>query len=178
MMWILYCKWYGRVMTYFKELPHFLGRTTKIHKKNSFRKNWNAWPHEEAGKVTTQPWSPVVCQKLWNIHIDILCSLYTIYTQNKKNVGFEVLSMVAMKSSIFWDITLCSLCKVNWCSKGTCHLQAWVWQQAEPISLIDASRWFSCLTHSSTLQMEVTCLQNVSWLTIWHYIPEDITLQY
>jgi hypothetical protein len=30
------------------------------------------------------------------------------------NVGFEVLTMVVMKSSIFWDIMLCSLLNVIW----------------------------------------------------------------
>jgi hypothetical protein len=34
-------------------------------------------------------------------------------------VGFEVLTAVVMKSIIFWDITLCSLLKVNGCFGGT-----------------------------------------------------------
>jgi hypothetical protein len=29
-------------------------------------------------------------------------------TDSMKDVGFEVLTAVAMKSSVFWDITLCS----------------------------------------------------------------------
>jgi hypothetical protein len=39
---------------------------------------------------------------------------------DKKNnfVGSEVLTVVAMKNSIFWDIMLCSLVKV----RGTYHL--------------------------------------------------------
>jgi hypothetical protein len=40
-------------------------------------------------------------------------------------VGFEVLTAVVMKSSIFWDITPCSLLKVNRGFGGTYrhHLQ-------------------------------------------------------
>jgi hypothetical protein len=33
-----------------------------------------------------------------------------------KDVGFEVLTAVVMKSIIFWDMTPCSPLKVNWCS--------------------------------------------------------------
>jgi hypothetical protein len=34
-------------------------------------------------------------------------------------VGFEVLTSVTMKSSVFWDITPCSLVKVSRCFRGT-----------------------------------------------------------
>jgi hypothetical protein len=37
-------------------------------------------------------------------------------------VGFEVLTVVAMKSSIFCHIMPCSLVKVNRCFKQTCRL--------------------------------------------------------
>jgi hypothetical protein len=37
-------------------------------------------------------------------------------------VGFEVLTAVFMKSSIFWDVTLCSPLKVNRRFGGTCRL--------------------------------------------------------
>jgi hypothetical protein len=37
-------------------------------------------------------------------------------------VGFEFLTAVVMKSSIFWDITPCSPLKVNWRFGGTCRL--------------------------------------------------------
>jgi nitrate reductase gamma subunit len=39
-------------------------------------------------------------------------------------VGFEVLIAAVMKSSIFWDITSCSLSKVNQCLRGTCCFHA------------------------------------------------------
>jgi hypothetical protein len=37
-------------------------------------------------------------------------------------VGFEVLTAVVMKSSIFWNIRPCSPSKVNRCFDGTCRL--------------------------------------------------------
>jgi hypothetical protein len=43
----------------------------------------------------------------WNINID---------------VGFEVLTPVVMKSTVFWDMMLCSPLKVNQLFGGTYHL--------------------------------------------------------
>jgi hypothetical protein len=37
---------------------------------------------------------------------------------NSSCVGFEVLTVVVMKSSTFWDITPCSALKVNHCFRG------------------------------------------------------------
>jgi hypothetical protein len=34
-------------------------------------------------------------------------------------VGFDVLTPLIMKISLFWDLTLCSPLKVNWCFGGT-----------------------------------------------------------
>jgi hypothetical protein len=39
-------------------------------------------------------------------------------------VGFQVLRVVVMKSSTFWDITLCSPSRVNHCLRRTCYLHA------------------------------------------------------
>jgi hypothetical protein len=36
-------------------------------------------------------------------------------TKHSTVVGFEVLTVVVMKSTSFWDIMLCSLLKVNQC---------------------------------------------------------------
>jgi hypothetical protein len=36
--------------------------------------------------------------------------------------GFEVLTAVVMKSSVFWDITPYNPLKVNRCFRGTCGL--------------------------------------------------------
>jgi hypothetical protein len=50
----------------------------------------------------------------------------------KTGVGFEGLTAVVVKSSVFWDITLCSPLKVNRRFGGTCHvhLQCWRISQA------------------------------------------------
>jgi hypothetical protein len=37
--------------------------------------------------------------------------------------GVEILTVVIMKSSVFWDIMLCSLWKINYHFSGTCHLR-------------------------------------------------------
>jgi hypothetical protein len=42
-------------------------------------------------------------------------------TAIKENLGFEVLTAVVMKSSVFWDIMPCSLLKVNQHFGGTCR---------------------------------------------------------
>jgi hypothetical protein len=46
-------------------------------------------------------------------------------TEKVLYVGFEVLTAVVMKSTIFWDITPCSPLKVTCCFGGTyrLHLQ-------------------------------------------------------
>jgi hypothetical protein len=41
---------------------------------------------------------------------------------NNASVGIEVLTAVVVKSSIFWDIMLCSPLKLNRRFGGTCHL--------------------------------------------------------
>jgi hypothetical protein len=52
---------------------------------------------------------------------------------NNNNVGFEVLTPVVMKNSIFWNITSRSPLRVNWYFGGTyrLHLQGWKGSQAK-----------------------------------------------
>jgi hypothetical protein len=81
-------------------------------------------------------------------------------------VGFEVLSVVVMKSSIFWDVTLCTLLKVNWRFGGTCCLHL----QDQRIS--QARNWREAGSkHGLFFGPEDGCdmfLRNVSWLsTAW-----------
>jgi hypothetical protein len=69
-------------------------------------------------------------------------------------VGFQVLTEVVMKHFVFWDITPCSLLKLNHFG-GTCHLHLQGWR----ISTLLVT-WFtlvSCLAYSSILKREVTC---------------------
>jgi hypothetical protein len=84
-------------------------------------------------------------------------------------VGFEVLTAVVMKNTIFWDITPCSPLKVNQHFGGTYSLQL----QGRRISLArnqrgsgwqakPASTLVSCSAYSSTLKMEVICYSETS----------------
>jgi hypothetical protein len=77
--------------------------------------------------------------------------------------GFEVLTAVVMKSTVFWDVTSCSPLKVSWCFRGL------------PSSFI----LVSCLAYL-TMKLEAICMSEMSvdfqWIT-WCYIPEDSTLQ-
>jgi hypothetical protein len=77
-----------------------------------------------------------------------------------------------MKSSIFWDIVLCSLLKVNWCFGGTCCFQ----QQNIAVCFM----LVSCLSYSSTLKVEAICFSKMSGdfqQNASHYTPQDRTLQ-
>jgi hypothetical protein len=56
--------------------------------------------------INFKNYSLVVCLPCWYI-----------------SLGFEVLTAVVMKNSVFWDIVPCSLLKVNWRFGGTCCLQ-------------------------------------------------------
>jgi hypothetical protein len=44
-----------------------------------------------------------------------------ICNKSYENGRFEVLAVVVMKRTVFWDITLCSPLKVNRCFGGTYH---------------------------------------------------------
>jgi hypothetical protein len=91
-------------------------------------------------------------------------------------VGFEILTVVLMNNSVFWDITLCSLLKIS-CFRGTflLHLQG----QRRAL-LASYFMLLSCLAYSLTLMMEEKRsperFVDFQWTT-WHYIPEGRTLQ-
>jgi hypothetical protein len=101
--------------------------------------------------------------------------------------GFEVLITVVMKSSVVWNITLCSPLKVSRCFGGTwrIHLQGRRIGKArnqheagskESPLLATCFMLVSCLTDSLMLKMEATCYSETSvdfQLSIKHYIPED-----
>jgi hypothetical protein len=111
----------------------------------------------------------------WKTHVSCIMAVNTVWNQtfpreskrevwmslgNKtSNVGFEVLTTVVMKSSVFWDITLCSLLKVNHCFRQTCHLhlQGWRISQARNQREVLLATYFMlvfCLACSMTLKME------------------------
>jgi hypothetical protein len=103
-------------------------------------------------------------------HFDFKCHVKTCCNI----VGFEVLTAAVMKSSIFWNIMLCSLLKVSRSFGDMCclYLQSQRSSQAR-------NQLFSCSAYSSTLKTEVTCSSKMSadfQQTTWRYIPEDTTL--
>jgi hypothetical protein len=109
-----------------------------------------------------------------------------------KSIGFEALTAVVMKSTIFWDITPCSPLSVNRRFGGTyrLHLQGRRnqhesrWRPGETgIAVVTChllSRWFLSQLMFSTLKMEAICSTETSVdtkRTTWRYIPADGTLQ-
>jgi hypothetical protein len=83
-----------------------------------------------------------------------------LHQVNSCAVGFEVLTPVVMKSSIFWDITLRSAVKVGWRFGGKCGLLFFT---------------LVYLAYSPTLKMEATCSSETSvdfQRTTRRYIPE------
>jgi hypothetical protein len=98
-------------------------------------------------------------------------------------VGFEVLTVVVVKSTIFWVIALCTPLKVNRRFGGTyrLHLQGGRISQARNhLCFPPAFILVSCFAYFSTLKMEATCASETSvdfQRTTRRYIPEDSTLQ-
>jgi hypothetical protein len=90
-------------------------------------------------------------------------------------VGFEVLTAVVMKSSVFWDLMPCSPLKVNQSFSGTCrhHLQGWRISQVRNQHEAGSKQSSACLAYSLTLKMEVTCssetLVDFQWTTMTLY---------
>jgi hypothetical protein len=56
--------------------------------------------------------------------LSVVIFMKNVYLQQliETYVGFEFLTAVGMKSSIFWDITPCNPMKVNRRFEGTCRL--------------------------------------------------------
>jgi hypothetical protein len=80
-----------------------------------------------------------VCNKEYKVYKNITAKyIYCKITKRLHYVGFEVLTAVVMKSTIFWAITLCSPLK------------------SQPMFRRDISPAFM-LAYSSTLKMEAIC---------------------
>jgi hypothetical protein len=91
----------------------------------------------------------------------------------------EVLTAVVMKSSIFWDITLCSPLKVNQRLGGTCHLHVQDRRISQERNQHEAELCYllvSCFTYSSILKTELTRFSEMLvdfQQTTQRYNPED-----
>jgi hypothetical protein len=99
--------------------------------------------------------------------------------------GFEVLTAVVMKSSVFWDIMLCNPLKINLRFGGTYLLRIharWISQERSQCKnlVTSTSTCFmlvSSLAYSSTLKLQVTCSSETSvdfQRATCRYIQEDI----
>jgi hypothetical protein len=68
------------------------------------------------------------------------------------------------KSYIFWDITPCTLMKVNCCFRGTylLHLQGWSVCHGLKQHKADSKHSSTCLAYFSTLKMETICSSETS----------------
>jgi hypothetical protein len=100
---------------------------------------------------------------MWKLGVSTssICPPVHLYAWNNSRTGFEVLTAVVMKSTIFWDITPCSPLKVNRRLGGTYRLHL----QGRKISRARNQR-------ESRWQAEVNFQR-----TTRRYIAEDGTLQ-
>jgi hypothetical protein len=97
------------------------------------------------------------------------------------DVGFEVLTAVVMKSTIFWNITPCSPLSVNRRFGGTyrLHLQDRKSKLSKNACHL-LSCWYLAQLIFLTLKMEAMCSSETSvdtQQTTWRHIPEAGTLQ-
>jgi hypothetical protein len=65
---------------------------------------------------------------------------------NKEHVGFEVLTAVVIKSSVFWDMTQCSPLKVDRRFRGTCPLHRQCWRVSQREISVKQATIFASLT--------------------------------
>jgi hypothetical protein len=101
-------------------------------------------------------------------------------------VGFEVLTGVTKKSSLFCDIQPSSLLKVNGSFGGTYRLHFQIRNIGQARNQLEASKRFcffmiSLLDYSSPPKIEVTCSSETSvefQQSLRRYIQETGTLQY
>jgi hypothetical protein len=124
----------------------------------------------------TTLWAFMACYRVSFTFLWLLKHTSNELTNILSNVGFEVFRTVVMKSSIFWDITLCTLLKINQHFRGTCQFHFKV-QGGTAFHLL--SRWFLAWLIFLTLTTEATCSFKTSvdfQQTTWRYIPEDRTL--
>jgi hypothetical protein len=82
-------------------------------------KLWTSWDVRPVDPYTIE--SPCVSWHIWTFTTHFagavgICSLLQF------SAGFEVLTTVVVKNSVFWDIKLCHLFKVNQRFGGTCRL--------------------------------------------------------
>jgi hypothetical protein len=121
---------------------------------------------------------------IWHSFVSVFLCLPWSSSLTLSQTMHTQLNRFLLKSSIYWDITLSSPLKFNWCISQTCcfQLQGWRISQARNQHEAGSKQCFmlvSCLSYSLTLKMEVICSSGTSvdfqWTT-WWYVPEDRTI--
>jgi hypothetical protein len=70
-------------------------------------------------------------------------------------LGFEVLTLMVIDDTVFWDITPCSPLKLNRSLAETyLHLQGRSISQQNFACFLPTSSWFFCLAYSTILKIE------------------------
>jgi hypothetical protein len=67
------------------------------------------------------------------------------FSLERRHVGFEILTAMAMKSFVFWDTTPCSPLKVNCRFRGTCRLHLRREEQAKQETIMKKVAGKLCL---------------------------------
>jgi hypothetical protein len=98
--------------------------------------------HWKKTQTLTEIFQTALPYQLHNVGFN---TLFANIITNYSSIEFGVFTSVVMKSSVFWDITLCSPLKGNGCFWGTCpfNLQGWrisqAWNQFHKIELFSCS---------------------------------------
>jgi hypothetical protein len=95
---------------------------------------------------------------------------------HKECISIDIFKMchfvLLWMSSVFWDMTACSLLKVTWHFTGTCLLHF------QGCRVSQGRNWHEAgdMIYTSALKLEATCsskmLVDFQW-TAWHYVLED-----
>jgi hypothetical protein len=90
-----------------------------------------------------------------------------------KVVGFQVLMVVTMKSTVVWDVLLYSPVQVHWCCRGMHCIHPSRAPLATCFLLV------TCMVYSSTVKMEAVCSSQTSlnfYQILLCHFPEDSIL--
>jgi hypothetical protein len=185
--------WKEAVVAYFEVLSLYLYVWTKKTMKTQSTEPMDQEPNSGPLKYETALLTTMLTIYSHRVYFNVFLS-YVIATKKRgggdtshtsnletvRLVGIEVLTAVVMKSTIFWDITPCSLLKVNRRFGGTYRLHLQGRRTSRASNLPPAFTLVSCSVHSSTLKMEAICSSETSidfQRTTWHCISEESTLR-
>jgi hypothetical protein len=102
-----------------------------------------------------------------------------LYKDNTVEWSMTATTVNVPETAVFWDITLCSALKVNWCFREECHLhlhgskQSWIWTQQIPLKHVSS---LSELFINTTVRTSDPALLRYCWeqqcphSPVWGYI--------